>query len=266
MTGYLIRWLWIIDYLFACRFWNHIISNYRNDFGDDLCTPLAVSACHFSQVFVFTLQFASSLGQTWWEWNYLLRCRVAKIGINATPENRWSAKWRKSSMFKAFQSFVTQRYWRSTIFLSFLAWKTPGWLIWQTNVWDDGGLCNLAITVWISQFWRNGVFQKRFRSWMRLGKKPLKAAALTELNLAVWLQERAMAREAKQYATHTDQIRAAPFAALGIAFMAGGLMAPTGILAPVKKLTALLVVIIYKPLQVQDNSFFSPSEKCHLSL
>jgi hypothetical protein len=162
MTGcYLIRWLWIIELHVCLRFWNHIISSYRNDFGDDLCTPLAVSACHFSQVFVFTSQFASSLGQTWWEWNHLLRCRVAKIGINATPENRWSAKWRKSSMFKAFESFVTQRHWRSPIFLSFLAQKVPGWLMWQFNVWDVGGLCDLAITLLISQFWRNGVFQKR---------------------------------------------------------------------------------------------------------
>jgi hypothetical protein len=45
-----------------------------------------------------------------------------------------------------------------------------------------------------------------------------------------------MAREAKQYATLTDQIRAVPFAALGIGFMVGVLMAPTGILAQVKKL------------------------------
>jgi hypothetical protein len=33
----------------------------RNDFGDDPCTPLAVSACHISQVFVFTLQLASEV-------------------------------------------------------------------------------------------------------------------------------------------------------------------------------------------------------------
>lgn len=99
-------------------------------------------------------------------------------------------------------------------------------------------------------------FPKKIQVLDEVKKKPLKAAASTELNLAVWLQERAMAREAKQYTTLTDQIRAAPFAALGIGFMVGVLMAPNGILAQVTKLRALLV-IIYKPLQVQDNSSFS---------
>ncbi len=80
MTSYLIRWLWIIELLVCLKVLEPYHFKLQKWFWRRSVHPSSCFSLPFQSGFCFHLAICFwSLGQTWWEWNHLLRCKVAKI-------------------------------------------------------------------------------------------------------------------------------------------------------------------------------------------